>query len=187
MTDSELTALLETDPSEGLRVMIDDYSGLVYTVVYSKLGNIFSADDIEEFVSHIFGCVYEKRREIDFSRGSFKSYITTVAKRMCIDEYRKYQSRVKTVGMSDEQAALIKDTRNMQEDVERRLDEQALAEALGRLNEADRTVLVRRFYYNQTSAQIAKAMHTTDTAVRKRISRAMARLREMLPDVAAQH
>lgn len=180
VTDKEIIALLDFEPSEGIRVIIEDYSSLVYTITYSKLGSILSTDDIEEFVGYIFSRVYESRGSIDFSRGSLKGYISTLAKRMCIDEYRKHGVRVKTVEMTDEQSEIIPDMRNMQEDVERSMDEKALVDALKMLRRKDRTVLVRRYYYNQTSAQIAKSMNMTDAAVRKRISRAIDKVRDIL-------
>ena len=180
MTDNEVLALLDSDPSEGLRVIIDGYSSFVYTIAYSKLGSVLAADDIEEFVSYIFSKVYENRATIDFSRGSLKGYLSTLTKRMCIDEYRKYHVRVKTVEMTDEQSEQMADMRDMQEDVERSMDEKALVAALKMLNQTDRAVLVRRYYYNQTSAEIARAMHMTDAAVRKRIARAMDKVRNIL-------
>lgn len=180
MSDNEILALLESDPSEGIRVIIDVYSSLVYTITYSKLGNFFSSDDIEEFVSYIFSCVYNRRKEIDFSRGSLKGYIATVAKRLCIDEYRKMQSRVKTVGISDDFMELAIDAHNMQEAVEQSMDEKALVNALRRLNKTDRLVLVKRYYYNQTAVEIARDMNITDAAVRKRISRALGKVRKIL-------
>lgn len=180
MSDNEIIALLESDPSEGIRIIVDLYSSLVYTITYSKLGSVFSSDDIEEFVSYIFSCVYSRRTEIDFSRGSLKGYIATVAKRLCIDEYRKLQSRVKTVGISDEFTELVADVRNIQEDVEQRMDEAELVKALQRLNKADRMVIVKRYYYNQTAAEIAREMNITNAAARKRISRAMEKVKKIL-------
>lgn len=180
MTDNDLMVLLDSDPSEGIRVMIDHYSPLVYTIAYSKLGSVLSSDDMEEFVSYIFSRVYENRGGIDGSRGSLKGYISTLAKRMCIDEYRKHSTRVKTVEMTDEYAETIADKHDMQEDVERSMDEKALVEALKMLGQKDRAVLVRRYYYNQTSAKIAQSLHMTDAAVRKRIARAMDKVRKIL-------
>lgn len=51
MTDNEIIGLMDSNPSEGIRLIIDRYSSLVYTVIYSKLGNVMSSDDIEEFAS----------------------------------------------------------------------------------------------------------------------------------------
>ena len=180
MNDRKIIALLYSQPSEGIRAMIDDYSSLVYAITYNKLGSVLSSDDIEEFVGYIFSRVYANRSSIDLSRGSLKGYISTLAKRMSIDEYRKCGARVKTVEMTDEQCDIISDTCNIQEDVERSIDEKALVRALKMLEQKDRTVLVRRYYYNQTSAEIAKSMNMTDAAVRKRISRAINKVRDIL-------
>lgn len=180
MTDGEIIALLDSDPSEGIRQLIDGYSPLVYTVAYSKLGNVFSADDIEEFVSFIFSRIYERRSEIDFSRGSLKGYITTVARRMCIDEYRKHLSRVSTTPMTDEIAEWTPDSLDVQREAERTADERALTAALLKLGRKDRLILVRRYYFDQTSVQIAAELHMSDAAVRKRMSRALEKLRKML-------
>lgn len=180
VSDKEMLDLLEEDPSEGLREMIEVYSSFVYTIVYSKLRTVLAADDIEEFVSFVFSRVYENRADINLSRGSLKGYLSTLTKRMSIDEYRRHTARVKTVEITDEQAAAIADVRDMQADVERSLDQQALVNALKRLEQADRDVLVRRYYYNQKSTEIARAMHMSDAAVRKRLSRAVDKVKEML-------
>lgn len=180
MSDSELLALLNSDPAEGIRVVVDTYSSLVYTIAYSKLRSVYSSDDIEEFVSYIFALIYDKRKTIDLSRGTIKGFISGVAKRLCIDEYRKVMSRIKTVDVPDDYKETMADSGNMQEDAERKLDEACMVEALKKLNKADRTVLIRRYYFNQTSVQIAKAMNITDAAVRKRISRAIEKMRNIM-------
>jgi RNA polymerase sigma-70 factor (ECF subfamily) len=180
VSDKEILDLLEDDPSEGLRELIETYSSFVYTIVYSKLRSVLAADDIEEMVSFVFSRVYEKRTDIDLKRGSLKGYLSTLAKRMSIDEYRRHIARVSMVEMTDEIAAVTADATDMQENVERRLAQQALVDALKRLEQTDRDMLVRRYYYNQKSAEIARTMHMSDAAVRKRLSRAVDKLRTIL-------
>lgn len=182
MTDNEIIGLMDSNPSEGIRLIIDRYSSLVYTVIYSKLGNVLSSDDIEEFASFVFGRVYEKRGDIDFSRGSLKGYIATVTKRMCIDEYRMHQSRVKTTPITDEMTETMADSRSIQDEAERNMEEKALVSAMQKLSKEDREVLIRRYYFGRTSTQIAKEMKSTDAAIRKRISRAKERLRLLLSE-----
>lgn len=182
MTDNETVAMLDSNPSEGIRQMINSYSSMVYTIVCSKLGNVLSSDDIEEFVSFVFSRIYERRKEIDLSRGSLKGYISTVAKRMSIDEYCRLNSRVKTTPITDEIAETATDHQNIQYEIERSFDEKALVEALGRLDKTDRTIILWRYYFNKTSAQIAVEMNSSDAAVRKRLSRALEKLRLLLSE-----
>ena len=179
MSDSELLALLDSDPSEGIRVLVDTYSSMVYTIAYSKLHNVYSADDIEEFVGYVFGLIYDKRHTIDFSRGTLKGFVSVVAKQMCIDEYRRV-SRTATVEIPEDYTETAADSSDIQEDAERRLEEERLKAALKKLNKTDRMVLIKRYYFNQTSVQIAREMNSTDVAVRKRISRAIEKMRKIL-------
>jgi RNA polymerase sigma factor, sigma-70 family len=177
-----MLAHLDRNPSEGIKLLIDCYSALVYHIVYGKLGKVFSSDDIEEFVGFVFSKIYEKRGEIDFSRGTLKGYIATVAARMSIDEYRRQVSRIRTEPLTDEMADDASGERNMQEKVEQTIDEKALIGALKRLGAKDRDLLIRRYYYNQSSVQIAGEWHMSDAAVRMRISRALKKLRQLLSE-----
>lgn len=179
MSDSELIALLNSDPAVGIRVMVDTYSSMVYTIAYSKLRNVCSTDDIEEFVGYVFGVIYNKRQTIDFSRGTLKGFVSGVAKQLCIDEYRRV-SRNTAAEIPEDYAETAADSSNIQEDAERRLDEERLKLALRKLNKTDRMVLIKRYYFNQTSVQIARDMNSTDVAVRKRISRAIEKMRKIL-------
>ena len=182
VTDDQMLALLDSNPSEGIKQLIDCYSALVYNVVYGKLGNVFSSDDIEEFVGFVFSKIYEKRGEIDFSRGTLKGYIATIAGRMSIDEYRRQVSRVHTEPITDEMADGTSGEGNLQEIVEQSLDEKALIEALKHIGAKDRDLLIRRYYYNQSSVQIAKELQLSGAAVRMRISRALKKLRQLLSE-----
>lgn len=57
-----------------------------------------------------------------------------------------------------------------------------LLAALDRLGHDDRAVLVLRFYEDLSVAQTAALLRVGEPAVRKRSQRALARLRELLPD-----
>ena len=54
--------------------------------------------------------------------------------------------------------------------------------AIGRLTEAERTAVVLHYFEFQTPEQIAVLTGSTRGAVTKRLSRAVARLRQLLPD-----
>ncbi|MCW2849199.1 MAG: putative polymerase subfamily sigma factor [Marmoricola sp.] len=58
-----------------------------------------------------------------------------------------------------------------------------LVEALSRLRPEDRAVVVLRFYLDLSVNQTAQLLGISDVATRKRCSRALERLRSMLPDL----
>ena len=59
MTDIEIIALLRSSPQKGLAAVFDRYSAYVYKIVYTKLGDICTNEDIEEAVSDIFFKFYQ--------------------------------------------------------------------------------------------------------------------------------
>ena len=54
MTDTEWQQLMAQSPEKGRRALIDQYSGLVYAIVYSKLQGLGSREDVEDCVSDVF-------------------------------------------------------------------------------------------------------------------------------------
>ncbi|HVU07156.1 MAG TPA: sigma-70 family RNA polymerase sigma factor [Verrucomicrobiae bacterium] len=55
-----------------------------------------------------------------------------------------------------------------------------LDDALNRLNQTDRDALLLRFFENQTFAQVGASLGTAEEAARKRVNRALEKLREIL-------
>jgi len=54
-----------------------------------------------------------------------------------------------------------------------------LDEAMGRLGETDRNVVVLRFFENKTAAEVGAALKLTEAAAHKRVNRALDKLRKM--------
>jgi RNA polymerase sigma-70 factor (ECF subfamily) len=63
---------------------------------------------------------------------------------------------------------------------------QAVIDALNRLNEQDRLVLTYRYFLELPVSELAEILDCTESTVRTRISRALARLREQFPQPAAR-
>jgi RNA polymerase sigma-70 factor (ECF subfamily) len=66
-----------------------------------------------------------------------------------------------------------------------RTDAEALAAALGRLNERDRLVVAYRYLFEMSEAETADALGVPLGTVKSRLSRALARLRSELMTMAA--
>ena len=58
-----------------------------------------------------------------------------------------------------------------------------LKAALLQLDDLDKTIIARKIYLKHSSKEIAKALHLSDDAVRKRISRSYEKLRTRLSGV----
>ena len=69
---------------------------------------------------------------------------------------------------------------DIQSMAENRMLEENLMRAIRSLGTPDSQIIIRKYFYAQTSKQIAQDIGMTDASVRKHISRALAKLRTML-------
>lgn len=181
MTDSELALMLSRSPHEAHRKLLKQYGSYVYAIVYNKLRSCGAAEDIEECVSDVFADLF-----FELDKGSIsniKAFIGTIAKRSAIDRFRSLSSKLNKTGYIDED--------DMQElasdfDVEHISDKNELRHILldkiDELGEPDSTIIIQKFYYNKSSAEIAEKVAMTASSVRSRCTRAMEKLRRSLAE-----
>lgn len=183
MTDSELINLLETEPDRGYEMIIEQYGNLVYAIVLNKLKNVSSREDIEDCVSDIFVEIFRNAGKIDESRGSLKSFISTVAKRTAIDEFRKLlKSFSRTVAIDESNEDSIISDITPEQTSEEKSDKQLLWMKVKELGEPDNIILVQQFFYGKTAKEIGKLLSMTASTVQKRSVRARARLKKELAE-----
>ena len=179
-----LLRLLRSDPSEGMRLVIDKYSGLVYTIMKNHLGSMADARDLEEYTADVFSEFYEKRADIDRACGGVAAFISTLAKRRAIDIYRR------SMRMNGRFSPIGDDAYRLAADAESQPESAVLAEserkmllmAIRSLDETDRDIIFRRYFLMQQVTEIAEQMGMKQPAVSKRISRALAKLRVIMEE-----
>lgn len=188
-TDNDLYDLLCSDPELGLSQIMDQYTGLVYTIVYGKISSVGTSQDAEECVSDIFLELWRSRYNIDLSKGSLKSYLVMVARRNAIDTYRRlaaYQGHLSSLSLpdsdEDENAPPYEPVsdENIEADVIKREQSDALINAILALGKPDSEIIIRKYYLGENSKLIGKALHMKENTVNKRVGRALARLKDSI-------
>ena len=163
---------------------MQEYGRYVYAIVFNKLRNCGTEEDIEECVSDIFADLFIKFEYDENYSGNIKAYIGTVAKNTAIDYFRRLSVKNSRTVYADEDdmQELVSDfsVDNTIDDNELR---RVLLNSIDALGEPDSTILIQKFYYNRNSTEIAKAISMTPAAVRTRCTRAMTKLRTMLTEV----
>ena len=180
MQEDMLLKLLQRKPEKGLQAAMDKYSGLVYHIAYAKLKNLCVKEDIEELAGDVFFALYENRHRIDSKRGGIKAFLCTVTLRKAVDIYRQKSSNYPPLSLDD--SLLICDS-SVDEVFMKEETLKQLQSAILKLGEDDRALIVRKIFLGQTSKEISEELNLSHEAVRKRISRAYATLREMLKGV----
>jgi len=166
-TDKDLLLLLQNNPERGLDKLINIYSGLIYTIVYSKLANS-STQDIEECVSDIIFELYKNRSNIDLKKGSIKAYISIIAKRKAIDNFRKRDSKVPKISIDDEKQSDLPANTNIEAEIINTEARNIIIQEINALGKPDSEIFIRKYYLGQSTKSIAKSLHLSENTVDKR-------------------
>ena len=173
MNDEELLELLRADGETGLRAVLDKYSGYIYRIASSKLGSVASREDIEEAVSDVFALFYSYAKDRGFELPSVQAYLAVIAKRHCINLYKKaikgieeisYEQAQEFIGQSDKTSELHRE----------------LIDAIKRLGEPDSEIMLRKYFLGQKSREIAHDLGLKQNTVDKKISRGLKKLKTIL-------
>ena len=181
MTDSQYRALLKKSEQTAHRAVFDEYYNYVYTIVFNKLRSIASLEDVDECVSDVFSEVFLKYDEDSAYSGDIKGFVSSVAVHRSIDMFRRLTSRNRgVVQLDDEMTCHLPSEENVEEYADRKETAHAVLDAVKSLGDPDSTLIIQKYYYNRSSDDIAEMVDMKPAAVRKRVSRAVKKLREML-------
>ena len=170
MNDNELLNLLRSDHERGLAQTVRQYSAYVYKIACTRLSDVCTGEDIEEAVSDIFLAFYNAGLKNDFRFRSVQAFLGVIAKRHCIDVFRKKSKCIDTVDY-DELENCIADDRD---------ESRELLEAVKELGEPDSTIFIRKYYFGQKNIDIAKDLGMSKGMINMRISRGLKKLKKIL-------
>lgn len=130
----------------------------------------------EECLNDVSLRVWEKIALFDEAKGGFKSWLSALARNTALNYVRAHAS--------PETRELTEDIPSAAPTPEEALLRQeraaALERALARLSPADRALIYRKYYYRQSTAQIAAELGLTERGVEGRLYRVRKRLQTML-------
>ena len=171
MTDDALTALLRDDPERGFEALVQTYSGYLYIIVKNKLLGVASHEDIEEAVSDVFVLFYQWMQQHTIDGASIRPLLAVMAKRHAINRYYALTRQP----VCDSFEALLTDP---QDPAAAPDDSVMLMQAVKALGEPESEILLRRYYFGQSSAEIGAALGIKPNTVDQKISRSLKKLRE---------
>lgn len=169
MTEAELVKRLRQQDRDALTYLRQHYGPLIRYLIRPILAD---SRDREEAFSDIELRIWEKIREFDPEKGKFTPWLSALARNAAIDRARK------SVPPSEELKETIPapDSDPEQLLLKRERDE-SLKRALYQLPYDERLLFFRKYYYRQSTAQIAAELGTSQRAVEGRLYRIKKKLR----------
>ena len=148
---------------------VNTYADNVYRFILKNLRN---EEDARDVVQTAFEKMWRHRDEVDASKS--KSYLFTVAYRQMIDHIRK----VKRIQLKEEFNEGTKVQNKPANNLKKILDE-----ALARLSETQRTLVLLKDYEGYSYEEIGKITNLSESQVKVYLHRARVQLKEYLVKV----
>ncbi|NLW41587.1 MAG: sigma-70 family RNA polymerase sigma factor [Tissierellia bacterium] len=170
MEDRDIYEIMKKDKDQGMKIILDKYTGLVYHIVKNR---VYKYSEVEDVTSEIFIELYEKWDKLDPDKGTIKSFIGTLATRRAIDWIRRQKDEVPL------EEGIIVDENGILDNLIENEEKKTILELLNKLKEPDKTFVISRYFLKIPSAELAIKYEMNANTIDKRISRAIESLKMM--------
>lgn len=172
--EQDMIALLQQHDERGMDALLLHCGPLMRYIIAPIVPN---ALDREECLSEASLRVWNKIAQFDAARGSWSAWLTAVTRSTALNFQRSAARHGDTQTLPEDAPSPEASPEEALLRSERRA---ALHDALARLGQNDRALFYRKYYYLQSTAQIAAELGMTGRAVEGRLYRLKKRLRTML-------
>jgi RNA polymerase sigma factor (sigma-70 family) len=156
-----------------LNVLYERYNRMLFAFFYKTT---LDAQVSEDLVHIVFIKIIKYREQFRAEEGAFLSWMFRIAHNANIDHYHSLKHRWKDVGLEEAEAPGGDDP---EDDFLKKERSCLMKEALGRLTEAQREVLILSRYQGLTYEEIAKILKCRSGTVKARVFRAVDKLRHV--------
>jgi RNA polymerase sigma-70 factor (ECF subfamily) len=153
---------------EAFAILFEQYKNLIYKTAYLMLGESTEAEDA---LQEIFVQVYKSLSGFDPGKAAFTTWLYRVTFNYCLNHRRK--KRLFTLPLEDISPALRSEFPGAQ-----LAEEEILEQAIGKLTDKQRAVVILRYFWDLPYAEIAQILDVPVGTVKSRIDLALKTLRK---------
>lgn len=179
MQENTVEWLLLEKNEQGMDALLLHYGPLMRYIIAPILQN---PQDREDCLSEVSMRVWEKIGQFDGEKGSFRAWLTAITRNTALNHARRAS------GSSAEELSESTPSPELspEETLLKKERQEALKTALSRLSYKDRLLFYRKYYYRQSTAQIAAELGMTERAVEGKLYRLKKQLRKSLGGEACE-
>lgn len=179
MQENTVERLLLEKNEQGMDALLLHYGPLMRYIIAPILQN---PQDREDCLSEVSMRVWEKIGQFDGEKGSFRAWLTAITRNTALNHARRAS------GSSAEELSESTPSPEFspEETLLKKERQEALKTALSRLSYKDRLLFYRKYYYRQSTAQIAAELGMTERAVEGKLYRVKKQLRKSLGGEACE-
>lgn len=166
--DKNFIKELKKKNQKAMDYIVNTYSNLIYKVVYSILYSNHGMNSVEECTSDVFMAIWNNIDCFDADKGTFKTWIMTIAKFKAIDYNRKL---MKHSDYTDIGALNLSSGENIENAFILKEKRDEILSVINEMKEPDKLIFLKRYFLNEDISSIAESLNLTRAAVDNRLSR----------------
>lgn len=174
MNEKEIVNLIRAHNELGMEELIIHYGALIRYIIAPIVTN---THDQEECFYEVTMRAWDKIELYDPDRGTWTVWLTAITRNTALNYIRNNRSNNYHDEISDE---MVSPLRTHEEIILINEQKEALVRALNKLTYKERYLFYRKYYYMQSTAQIAAELGTSIRSVEGRLYRLKKRLQKLL-------
>lgn len=177
ITESNLAKQLKRKNTNALDYLVDNYSNLLYKVIYNVLSSFNDKNAIEECLNDVLLNIWNNSKMFTGKPEKFVHWICVIAKYKAIDYQRKL-SRSKDI-VDIDKCIIISDL-STEDKVLAKENQDELLHHINQMDDINRKIFIMRFYLEESINGIATKLGLSRSAVDTRLSRGKTLLKQKL-------
>ena len=181
MSDKKIILAIAARDERMLAFVVQKYSKLLWKIAASILNNAASAQDVEECVADVFIYLWQYPEKYDPDKAKLSSWLSVIARSKAVDSYRRI-TRKREISMEEIMVHSLGYAENnvAEEEMEERHSRDKLRSCIDELDEREKDLVMRRYYYEQKPAEIAVALDMPKKQAENRLYYVRQKLRKMM-------
>ena len=150
---------------------------------------LYNLEDSKECVNDTYLKFWRNAENYDIKQASLSTYLKVIVRNTAINKLRdlkRHEDKLYSDDVSDIANAVTDHNQNIENQMVRKENVKKLNGIIASLPERDRELVIRKYFYLQSSKIIAKAMNMTVTAVDSRLSRLRTKVKNVFDEMEYQ-
>lgn len=180
LNDKKIISAITARDERMLAFVVNKYSKLLWKIAASILINAASAQDVEECVADVFIYLWQYPEKYDPDKAKLSSWLSVIARSKAVDSYRRI-IRKREISMEEivvESLGYAEITAG--DEMEERYSREKLQFCIEGLDDKEKELVIRRYYYEQKPAEIAVALDMPKKQVENRLYYVRQKLKKMM-------
>lgn len=175
LNDKKIISAIINRDEQMLAFVVQKYSKLLWKIAAPILINAASVQDVEECVADVFIHLWQCPEKYDSDKGRLSAWLSMVARSKAIDRYRQIV-RKRELPIEE----IVAESPVYAEIATADAENERLLSCIGELDENEKELIIRRYYYEQKPAEIAVVLDIPKKQVENKLYYVRQRLKKMM-------